>query len=101
MVSGTWYFHEILTEVVQNCEGIFAFGDGHCDKVYVYDIKWFSATPTITYGPIWTLVIVSLVFCAGGARIDVSLYVTVLELPPVTGKVFAHTGDIRIIKFVL
>lgn len=47
--------------------------------------------------PVAFAIYVSLPFCAGGAGIDVRLYVAVLEFPLVTRKMFAHTGDTRVV----
>lgn len=51
--------------------------------------------PTLTNGPVSVVSIVSLVFCTGDARINLSLYVVVLELTPVTGKMFTHMNNIK------
>lgn len=54
-------------------------------------------SPTITDRRVRSLAIGSLTVCAVGAGINVSLYVTVLELQPVTGKMVAHTGDTKMV----
>lgn len=43
------------------------------------------------------LAIVFFAFCAGSARINISPYVTVLELQSVTGKMFMYTSDTSVV----
>lgn len=51
--------------------------------------------------PVGFATFVSLNFCEGGARIDVKYYVAVLELLTVTGKMFAYTGDVKVLCVVM
>lgn len=65
--------------------------------MYVNDFERSSASPTMTDGSVWALALVCLAFCAGDAEINLSLYVTVLELPLVSEKMFTYTGDTRVV----
>lgn len=46
--------------------------------------------------PVSFTIFASLAFCAGGAGINVKLYIMVLKLPPVIGKMYPHTSNTRV-----